>query len=189
MGKCLCGLVFAASTDRFTQSVGCVKLVRGMKSRSRRILMITTLNKDITTVTRGIVAHGVNCQGAMGSGVALAIKNKWPKIYEEYKKLPMGKAMLGTAQLVPINDDDTLFVANCFTQVFYGTSGRFADPDAIERSLHLVYRWADYYNLPVFLPKIGALRGGLDWETEVFPIIQQLDSKWDHIETTVCVID
>ena len=28
-----------------------------------------------------------NCAGAMGAGVALAVKNRWPEVYREYRKL------------------------------------------------------------------------------------------------------
>ena len=33
-----------------------------------------------------IIAHQVNCLGIMGGGIALQIKNKWPKVFEEYKE-------------------------------------------------------------------------------------------------------
>ena len=32
-------------------------------------------------------AHGCNCAGAMGKGIALQFKDKFPKMYIEYKKL------------------------------------------------------------------------------------------------------
>ena len=30
-------------------------------------------------------AHGCNCAGAMGKGIALQFKNKYPKMYSEYR--------------------------------------------------------------------------------------------------------
>ena len=48
------------------------------------------IQKDITTERHGLIIHGVNCQGVMGSGVALAIRNKWPVVYDEYKKHRQG---------------------------------------------------------------------------------------------------
>lgn len=32
-------------------------------------------------------AQGVNCQGMMGAGIAVAFREKWPEMYEEYKEL------------------------------------------------------------------------------------------------------
>ena len=31
-----------------------------------------------------VIAHQVNCQGKMGSGVAKVIRDKYPKVYETY---------------------------------------------------------------------------------------------------------
>jgi len=148
--------------------------------------MIEYVHKDITTVTMGVIAHGVNCQHAMGSGVAKAIKEKWPIVYDRYMNAPKGKAMLSSCHVINVGMGDELFVANCYTQVFYGKNGRFADPKAIELSLWDAYAWADMYHLPLYIPKIGAGLGGLDWEKEVEPIIKFADSKWSRVNTYVC---
>jgi O-acetyl-ADP-ribose deacetylase (regulator of RNase III) len=39
--------------------------------------MITTINKDILTVEKGVIVHSVNCIGGVG-GLAGAIARKWP---------------------------------------------------------------------------------------------------------------
>lgn len=149
--------------------------------------MINYIHKDITTVGVGVIAHGVNCQGRMASGVAKAIRDKWPKVYESYASLPTGKTMLGVCQLVNVGEQDELFVANCFTQLFYGYGGgRYASTDAIAESLHDAYKWADLYGIPLYLPKIGAGLGGLDWETDVKPVIAELDTLWTRVDTYVC---
>ena len=31
-----------------------------------------------------VIAHQVNCQGVMGSGVAKQIKEKWPDVFKQY---------------------------------------------------------------------------------------------------------
>src|SRR5271167_114181 len=48
---------------------------------------IKYLNKDITTVDEGIIAHGCNCQGVMGSGVARFLRDKYPQIFPYYQDL------------------------------------------------------------------------------------------------------
>lgn len=147
------------------------------------------IKKDITHVTLGIIAHGVNCQRVMNSGVARTIRQKWPVVYEKYKSLPMsGKALLGTTQFVSVSDNDSLWVANCFTQLFYGYGGgKYASIPAIKSSLHQTFKYADFYSLPVYLPKIGCGLGGLDWDTEVKPIVEKLDDEFDRIDTFVCI--
>lgn len=149
--------------------------------------MINYINKDITTVVMGVIAHGVNCQGKMGSGVAKALRAKWPVIYETYSLLPKGKPMLGRSNLVRVGPRDELFVVNCYTQLFYGYGGgKYADPKAIDTSLWDAYMWADYYHLPLYMPKIGAGLGGLDWEKDVEPIVEHADTTWSRVDTYVC---
>lgn len=124
----------------------------------------------------------------MGSGVALAIKTKWPSIYEAYMNAPKGRSMLGSSQIIDVSNDESLFVANCYTQEFYGPGDKkYADRKAIVTCLNDVFTFARYHdNLPVWLPKIGAGLGGLDWETEVLPIVDYMDTHYDEIDTYVC---
>jgi hypothetical protein len=42
--------------------------------------------------------------------------------------------------------------------------------------------------LPLYAVKIGCLRGGLDWETEVKPVFEQLADKYKDVEFFVCDI-
>lgn len=149
---------------------------------------IKYITKDITTLTSGVIAHGVNCQGKMGSGVAKALREKWPVIFETYSLLPTGKIMLGKSNLVRVGDRDELFVVNCYTQLFYGYGGgKYADAKAVLTSLSDAFMWADYYDLPLYMPKIGAGLGGLDWEDDVEPIVEELDTLWSRVDTYVCI--
>jgi len=135
----------------------------------------------------GIITHGVNCSNAMNSGVAGAIKKKYPQVAKEYHKLAKKKGLrlIGYCQFIHILPN-RLYVANCFTQKFYGYNGRFAIPSAIEESLLIAYNYANIFNLPIFMPKIGCGLGGLNWDSEVEPIIADLDSRFDNVETYIC---
>lgn len=144
--------------------------------------------KDLTHVDLGIIAHGCNCSGGFASGVAGQIRKRWPIAYEKYKEL-IGNGNLnyiGAIQMVPIYENDTLFVANCFTQKFYGRNGRYAIPSAIESSLSQVFKYADQLDLPIYMPKIGCGLGGLGWEIEVLPIVERLDKTFARVDTYVC---
>ena len=43
--------------------------------------------KDITSITKGVIMHQVNCQNVMGSGVAKALYTKYPQVKSEFHKL------------------------------------------------------------------------------------------------------
>lgn len=156
--------------------------------------MITIIEKDITTVEHGIVAHGVNCRGVMGSGVAKAIRDKWPQVYTQYKAycntLLYPSEALSNVQTVDITSD--LVVANCFTQEKYGNDGKqYADPAAIRESIESLFDYARVYNLPIYLPKIGCGLGGLSWQDDIGPMIFALHDyltwNYDHcFEVYVC---
>lgn len=149
-------------------------------------MSLSIVNKDITTVSEGIIAHGVNCQAAMGSGVALAILKKWPIIYDKYMEVGAGDDLLMTTHIIPVGPD--LAVANCYTQVFFGGDGkRYASLEAVDKCIRDVVRYAQMIDLPVFLPKIASDLGGLDWETEVHPTITQINKDYPDVAITVCV--
>lgn len=157
--------------------------------------MISNVKKDITTVTTGIVAHGCNCLGYMGSGVARAIKHTWPQAYSKYVLLtrqypnPSKKLLLGTVQIVKVGEPEgfpELYVANCFTQEVCGNDGKvYADINAINESLENVVAYAENYNLPLYLPKIGCGLGGLSWENDVEPLLIEISST-SAVEIVVC---
>lgn len=121
----------------------------------------------------------------MGSGVALAIRNKWPQVYERYK-IHCHPKHHGTADIIQINDE--LYVANCYTQHSYGRDGqRYADPEAIRSSLGQVFVFADMFNfLNVYGPRIGCGLGGLTFEKDVQPIFEELLGKYPNVILNIC---
>lgn len=145
------------------------------------------IKKDITTVTRGIVAHGVNCKGVMGGGVALAIRNKWPPVFDLYASVKPSPDLLGQCQLVPVTSD--VWVANCFTQIAYGRDPnvKYASPHAIKRSLREAFAFAAADDKPLYLPPIGCGLGGLSWNIDVRNIVEELEKEYE-VEVFVCDI-
>jgi len=131
------------------------------------------ITKDLTTVKEGIVAHGCNCSGGFGSGIAAAIKNKWPVVAVEFRCNGTGVDLLGTIQPVQLAQD--LIVANCYTQEFYGPGDkRYADPEAIEACCYQLLEMAMEHELPLYIAKIGCGLGGLSWEHEVEEIYESV---------------
>ena len=81
----------------------------------------TLQQRDVTTITKGFILHGVNCQGAMGSGIAGAIARKWPIVRDLYLAYVhdqrqragfQSEQLLGNVQLVKAGKN--LTIANCF---------------------------------------------------------------------------
>ena len=122
------------------------------------------IEKDITEISNGIIAHQVNCFGSMGKGVAKSISNKFPKVRSEYVKLcseNKPENLLGTFQTIVINDD--LKVLNCFSQLHYGKNGKlYTDYTAIDIIFKEV---SENFSEQLYLPYLyGCGLGGGDWD-------------------------
>ena len=85
--------------------------------------MITFHNGNILDSGAEIICHQVNCQGKMNSGVAKAIREKWPEVYTMYRaKYECQVDLLGQIQPIIISADKA--VINMFAQYNYGYDGR-----------------------------------------------------------------
>lgn len=117
-----------------------------------------------------VIAHQVNCQGVMGSGVAKQIRDKWPRVYDSYVSycydyITCTNELLGECQLVQINDNQ--HVANLFGQNYYGRDGkRYTSYDGIYDALiSLAVQMMDNGMESVALPyNMSSCLGGADWE-------------------------
>jgi O-acetyl-ADP-ribose deacetylase (regulator of RNase III) len=134
--------------------------------------MIHYVKDDITKSDCDIICHQVNCQGAMNSGVAKAIREKWPEVYEQYRALCKRQDgsgwLLGVMQPVEIQHIPPRYVVNLFAQQYYGYEGaRYTDYEAFYNSIsHLAIELAAAGGKDktiAFPYKIGCVRGGANW--------------------------
>lgn len=133
--------------------------------------MIRYVKGDITKSNCDIICHQVNCQGAMNSGVAKVIREKWPIVYTSYitkcKRADGSAWLLGSIQ--PVDIGDHRYVVNMFTQENYGYDGeRYTDYEAFASALDQIYdstAAAGGEDKSIAFPyKIGCVRGGANWK-------------------------
>lgn len=125
------------------------------------------IERDITTVEEGIVAHQVNCQGAIGAGVSGAMCRKWPEAERAYRafcaEAASPESLLGSFCHVDVAPG--LTVVHVFGQLDYGDAARtgrvYTDVDALAGAMrHLC---ADAL-APVYVPYgMGCGLAGADW--------------------------
>lgn len=116
-----------------------------------------------------VIAHQVNCQGVMGSGVAKQIREKWANVYTAYRAeydlfTDLNKPLLGNCQLVQVNDHQC--VANLFGQDKYGYDNkRYTSYDGIYDALvSLAFQMEkNNMNSVAFPYHMSSDRGGADW--------------------------
>jgi O-acetyl-ADP-ribose deacetylase (regulator of RNase III) len=139
---------------------------------------------DLLETDIKFIVHGCNAQGVMGSGIALAIKNKYPEAYTRYvdrhKNQPW---QLGEIQVVKCSDK---VIINAITQEFYGRDGkRYVNYDAVKEVMKRVNDIPKIYKAThIAMPMIGAGLGGGRWDlisyiiethlTDIQPVVYQL---------------
>ncbi len=124
---------------------------------------------DITTITKGVIMHQVNCQNVMGAGVAKALYTKYPQVKEQFHQLATQpeyntpQKRFGLVQLVKINEQ--LVILNSFSQLNYGRKRKcYTDMQALEANLTKLDTYAKEHNLPAYVPaRIGCGLAGGDW--------------------------
>lgn len=140
---------------------------------------------DLLSVQQGIIVHGCNARGVMGSGVAAQVKQKYPAAYEEYKRHD-GKYQLG--MIIPALVAPNLVIINAITQKDYGRiEGRlYADYDAIKIAFEQIAQIADESGMEVHYPQIGAGLAQGDWRI-ISLIIDKAFEPYPNVDRTLWV--
>jgi ribA/ribD-fused uncharacterized protein len=123
-------------------------------------------------------AHGCNCQGSMGGGIAKAFRERYPEMFDEYRsrcKAEPRQCNLGDCWLWKAEDQPWVF--NLATQEGYWRAR--ASYEAIETALKTMRQRADAEGLThIAMPRIGVGYGGLSWK-KVRAIVEAVFGDWD----------
>lgn len=143
---------------------------------------------DITSVEDGMIIQGVNCQGAMGSGVARAILNVYPQVYSQYMStFRTVRPGVGYVDYVLVSDN--VVVANCYTQEYFGGDGkRYADLDAVVKCLEQTFEKCSEFDIPLHTPRIASDLGGLSWTYEVYPEIVKMAKQYPYVPVKIWIL-
>lgn len=127
------------------------------------------------------IAHGVNCVGVMGGGIAAQFARRYPKMKQFYQYACRNRA-LHPGGMIPwheeLEDDNYHVILNCASQYLPGPDARL---DALTNSLFLAAAYASAQGVPLAIPEIGCGIGGLD-PTEAY---RCFESVGDVVDLTV----
>lgn len=125
-------------------------------------------------------AHGVNCVGVMGAGIAKEFRRRWPMMYEYYRE-PRILAWIEPGDCLPwVQDDRTPLqpvatVFNLATQYNIGPHARY---DWLEQALDRMCEIASYSSVTsIAMPAIGCGIGGLAWD-RVRSVVEDVCGGW-----------
>lgn len=134
------------------------------------------------------LVNAVNCVGAMGAGIALAFRIKFPEMFEAYRRDCEEKhyrtGIVRTWEYY--EDEKTRYVLNFPTMYYPGTQ---ADLTVIEQGLSDLAWVVGFTGIKsVAIPALGCGIGGLSWFKVKHAITDVFDKpKMSHIDTRVYV--
>ena len=122
-------------------------------------MKIQYITGDLFASNETRLVHGCNALGIMGGGCAKIIKDRFPKVFQEYRKI-YEITGLKLGEIYPVEVDDKIII-NAITQENFGTHQRQTDYDAVVSVFRKIEE--QYPNQTVIMPRIGAGLGGGDW--------------------------
>jgi len=127
--------------------------------------MIVEMTGDIFASGAGALVNTVNCVGVMGKGIALAVKQRFPKVYADYRYacgislVRPGHVFVSATGLWP--PEGPRFVVNLPTKRHWRNPSSLDDVQAGLASLVEVLPQLGVAS--VAIPALGCSNGGLSW--------------------------
>lgn len=128
--------------------------------------MITYKRGNLLDVKSGIIVHGCNAAGIMGSGVAKQVKKIYPGAYEKYlHDIRVNYFSPGDVSTYCAATDE-LYILSAITQKNYGRESdtRYVSYDAVDECFKTIFKFSAMHALTVHIPLIGAGLGGGSWK-------------------------
>lgn len=130
----------------------------------------------------------VNCVGAMGAGVALQFKKKYPEMNKEYvKACNDGTIQIGRPHVWTNNDffnqEENLIIINFPTKLHWKNPSEY---EYVEKGLHWLSNFLiNHTGKTITVPALGCGHGGLDWSI----VKQMIISYLSKIDMTILVFE
>lgn len=148
--------------------------------------MVKIIEGDLFETDAEVICHQVNCQGKMGSGIALQVKEKYPEVYKDYKCLcddtKCKNELLGRVLGIHVETErNTKTIFNLFAQERYGYDGKcYSDYNALQKCFEQVKHFTSK-NYTIAMPYLmGCNRGGGDWNI-VYKMIEDTFEDYNVI--------
>ncbi|MEQ1580810.1 MAG: Appr-1-p processing protein [Steroidobacteraceae bacterium] len=137
--------------------------------------MIHEVSGDILLSKANVIAHGVSPNDDFHQGLALALREKWPAMYKDFRHYEKTKSPESGGIWAWMGADGKVIV-NLFTQAPAATAGGRPGPASVKyvghalkalAQLAVAEKWSS-----LALPRLATGVGGLDWN-DVKPLVQQ----------------
>ena len=135
--------------------------------------MIQYIKGNLFTSNSKVIVNTVNTVGVMGKGIAADFKKYYPEMFQQYKvRCDNGAFDIGNLFLYKTSNK---WVLNFPTKKHWREKSTL---DYIEKGLvQLVSDATRLQITDISMPKLGCGNGGLEWETEVKPLVEKYLKK------------
>ena len=156
--------------------------------------VIKIVKGNLLDAAEDVIAHQVNCRGAMGAGIAKQIRDRYPENYMLYREkcldaIARPQSLLGDCLLFQSyywSEPKHYLVANLFAQDRYGRQGAYTDETAFRYALkylaYHLYKTSEGWKMPrktIAMPyKIGCGLAGGNWDN-IYKIIEEELADFD----------
>ena len=131
--------------------------------------MISVVKGNLLNASEDIIAHQVNCQKKMNSGVAKAIRETYPFVFDKYYQTTPKLGLVDFVYADPNKGGQ--YIANMYAQDNFGYDGKqYTNYDAFRQCCKGIVKECKLTTcmgktLTVAMPyKIASDRGGADWD-------------------------
>lgn len=135
----------------------------------KEVKMIRYLEGDIFKSPAQTIVNTVNTVGIMGKGIALAFKERYPEMFEEYKRKCEKRELTAGKLMIWNNAPDHKIL-------LFPTKEHWRSPskiEYIEKGLETFRKkYLDMGITSIAFPKLGTGNGGLKWE-DVQPVMEK----------------
>ncbi len=133
--------------------------------------MIEIIKGDIFSTSCYALVNPVNIVGVMGKGLALNFKIKYPDMYNEYKELcRKNKLNIGVLHFYKVNSSRII--------INFPTKEHWKNPSKLSYISSGLNYFVNNYKLydinSIAFPKIGCGFGNLNFEEEVYPLMNKI---------------
>ena len=137
--------------------------------------MITFVHGNIFDSPAQVLCNTVNCVGVMGKGIALDFKQRFPRMFEDYKERCQSQQV--KPGIPYLWDGEGIQILN------FPTKRHWRDQSSVQDiELGLEYLALNYTELGIHsiaMPPLGCGNGGLEWTTVKSLMLQYLSNAPD----------
>ncbi len=130
----------------------------------------------VNRVSAEAFAHGCNCAGSMGAGIAVGFKERYPAMFEEFRRRCKAKPPeFAIGDVFLWREEGNPAVFNLGTQPRPGRGATYQVVEAAVKALRVAADEAGIASLA--MPRIAAGYGGLSWK-KVRALIEVAFADW-----------